>query len=310
MDVPSTSATLHAPAVRSVDQAPLVGRRRTVSGSRPVPAINRRARWPGFAVFLLAMGGLSIGLGVAAGTVPASVQPPPVQAATGRRPGVGADDREVPARCGVGRSGGGGVMAAAAAAAAAGAGPGAHRRIRRDPGRHRRIVVAAGPLGAVGQGTALGCVEVPTGRSGGRGLVRDAGRGAGSARRRAGGGAVDTAALQIRDRSPSGRSPAGSRNGRRSWASSSRRCPMSSGPCWSTSGDPRSRRTVLSNSWWLGTRTPPGTSPTPSASGCSWCSTPRLRARRGTGRCGGIRRSTRSRCSPRSRCRGGPTTRS
>jgi len=46
-----------------------------------VPAINRRARWPGFAVFLLAMGGLTIGLGVAAGTVPVSVQLPPVQAA-------------------------------------------------------------------------------------------------------------------------------------------------------------------------------------------------------------------------------------
>ena len=46
-----------------------------------MPAINRRARWPGFAVFLLAMGGLTIGLGVAAGTVPVSVQLPPVQAA-------------------------------------------------------------------------------------------------------------------------------------------------------------------------------------------------------------------------------------
>ena len=46
-----------------------------------MPAINRRHRWPGFAVFLLAMGGLTIGLGVAAGTVPVSVQLPPVQAA-------------------------------------------------------------------------------------------------------------------------------------------------------------------------------------------------------------------------------------
>ena len=53
----------------------------TLGGSRPVPAINRRARWPGFAVFLLAMGGLTIGLGVAAGTVPVSVQLPAVQAA-------------------------------------------------------------------------------------------------------------------------------------------------------------------------------------------------------------------------------------
>ena len=43
-------------------------------------ATNRRARWPGCAVFLLAMGGLSIGLGIAAGAVPASVQLPQVQA--------------------------------------------------------------------------------------------------------------------------------------------------------------------------------------------------------------------------------------
>ena len=43
-------------------------------------AIHRRARWPGCAVYLLAMGALSIALGLAAGAVPASVQPPQVQA--------------------------------------------------------------------------------------------------------------------------------------------------------------------------------------------------------------------------------------
>ena len=42
--------------------------------------IHRRARWPGCSVYLLAMGALSIALGVAAGAVPASVQPPQVQA--------------------------------------------------------------------------------------------------------------------------------------------------------------------------------------------------------------------------------------
>ena len=50
-------------------------------GTRSVPAVNRRARWPRFAVFLLAMGGLSIGLGIAAATVPISAQPMPVQTA-------------------------------------------------------------------------------------------------------------------------------------------------------------------------------------------------------------------------------------
>ncbi len=81
MDVPPTT-TDHpaAPAARRRPGAP--GRPPvTPGGSRPVPAINRRARWPGFAVFLLAMGGLTIGLGVAAGTVPVSVQLPAVQAA-------------------------------------------------------------------------------------------------------------------------------------------------------------------------------------------------------------------------------------
>jgi hypothetical protein len=49
--------------------------------TRSVPAVNRRARWPRFAVFLLAMGGLSIGLGIAAATVPISAQQMPVQTA-------------------------------------------------------------------------------------------------------------------------------------------------------------------------------------------------------------------------------------
>ena len=74
MDVPPTTDHPAAPAARrrpGVPARPTV----TVGGSRPVSAINRRARWPGFAVFLLAMGGLTIGLGVAAGTVPVSVQP-------------------------------------------------------------------------------------------------------------------------------------------------------------------------------------------------------------------------------------------
>ena len=52
----------------------------TVSGSRPA-AINRRARWPGCAVFLLAMGALSVGFAVAAGTVPSSGQVPQVRVA-------------------------------------------------------------------------------------------------------------------------------------------------------------------------------------------------------------------------------------
>lgn len=46
-----------------------------------MPTVNRQARWPGFAVFLLTMGGVSIGLGIAAATVPISAQPPPVQTA-------------------------------------------------------------------------------------------------------------------------------------------------------------------------------------------------------------------------------------
>ena len=208
MDVPPTTGHPDGTRQCGVDQAPLVVRRTTVSGSRPVPTIAP----PGP---MARVRGLPAGYGRAehrsgrrrrdgAGVRSAAAG----AGCAGRCPGMGADDRQGPARCGVGRSGGGGVMAAAAAPAAAGAGAGAHRRICRDPGRHRRLVVAAGPLGAVGQGTALGCVEVPAGRSGGRGLVRDAGRGAGSARRRAGDGAVDTAELQIRDRPPSGGSPA------------------------------------------------------------------------------------------------------
>ncbi len=80
MDVPPTSDHPAAPVTQRRPGTP--GRpAAAVGGSRSGPAIHRRARWPGVAVFLLAMGGVSIGLGVAAATVPASAQPPPVQAA-------------------------------------------------------------------------------------------------------------------------------------------------------------------------------------------------------------------------------------
>ena len=173
-----------------------------VGGSRSAPTINRRAHWPGFAVFLLATGGMSIGLGIAAADS-ADIYSAAARAnRTGRGPGVDADDREVPPRSGNGRSDTRAVVAAAAAPAPAVESASTHRRIRCHPGRDQRSVLAARPLGARGQRPPLGCAQVQASRSGGRGLLRHACRGAGSAHCRARDRAVDTAPQPIPNRSP------------------------------------------------------------------------------------------------------------
>ena len=80
MDVPST--TSHGPAHVPTRSGPPVRQAAPLSaGSRQVPIARRRARWPGLAVFLLAMGALSIGVSVAAESVPASNQLPAAQTA-------------------------------------------------------------------------------------------------------------------------------------------------------------------------------------------------------------------------------------
>src|ERR1700712_1132648 len=67
-----------------VTAAPAAEMKRRLGTVRPVgqPGPNRqasiarrRSRWPGFAVFLLAMGGLAVGLGIAAASVPTTDQP-------------------------------------------------------------------------------------------------------------------------------------------------------------------------------------------------------------------------------------------
>ncbi len=79
MDVPVT--TDHSPAPETKRRPGTARPLGPVAATRQVPTTRRRSRWPGFAVFLLAMGGLSLGLGMAAAAVPATGQPQLVQTA-------------------------------------------------------------------------------------------------------------------------------------------------------------------------------------------------------------------------------------